>query len=154
MPSTHSSLLLHFVFSTKDRFPFITGEWRGALHEYLGGCLRTLGAVSLRVGGTSDHIHMLVGAKPIHTPADLVREVKKASTTWIHQTHAPKFAWQEGYGAFSYSRSHLPQVVRYIQDQEQHHHKQTFLDEYKSLLQAFQIEYDERYIRLGVRLSF
>lgn len=146
MPSTHSSLQYHIVFSTKERYPYVAKEWRGQLHQYMGGCVRTLGGVSLRVGGTEDHVHLLLGAKPAHAPADLVREIKKATTGWVHASFDRKFAWQEGYGAFTVSRSIVDSVARYIDTQEEHHRKRTFQEEYLAFLEELGVEYDPKYL--------
>ena len=146
MGSTFFSLHYHVVFSTKDRVPSIVREWRERLHEYIGGALRTMDAVSLGVGGVEDHVHVLVGAKPKHAPADLVREIKKASSTWVRDHFARSFTWQEGYGIFSVSRANIDAVRRYIASQEDHHRKRTFQEEYLAFLEELAIEYDPRYL--------
>jgi len=146
MPSTHNSLQYHIVFSTRDRYPHIARDWRDDLHSYLGGCVRALGAVSLRVGGVADHVHLLVGTKPTHAPADVVREIKKASTAWVREKFDRKFSWQEGYGAFTVSRSLIDAVARYIDNQEEHHKKRSFQDEYIAFLQELEIEFDSNYL--------
>lgn len=95
----------------------------------------------------SDHIHIFIGMRPTQSISSLVQNVKTETSKWIkEQKFSVNFAWQEGYGAFSYSRSHVPNVIRYIQNQEQHHKKETFLEEYQKLLKAFEIEYDKQYI--------
>ena len=102
----------------------------------------------LQLNSMPDHIHILIGLHPEQAISSIIQNVKSESSKWINNQKltAGKFAWQDGYGAFSYSKSHLPKAIRYIQQQEQHHRKQTFLQEYKSFLEAFGIEYDERYI--------
>lgn len=125
----------------------IANDWRPALHAYLGGCIRGLNAVPLEVGGVDDHVHFLAGMRPTECIADLIREVKKASTRWIRgETAVKRFAWQEGYGAFTVSRSHLDDLVQYIRSQEEHHRKRSFQEEYVALLKRHGIEYDERYL--------
>ena len=99
VPSTHVSLHYHVIFSTKSRFPMIDAEWRPRLHEYLGGSVRGLGGVPLRVGGVADHVHLLIGLKAVHAPADIVREVKKASTSWVRESVDRKFGGLSGRGA-------------------------------------------------------
>jgi REP element-mobilizing transposase RayT len=146
MPSTHISLRYHIIFSTKGRFPFIANGWRARLHEYLGGCIRTFGGVPLQVGGVADHVHLLVGLKAIHAPADLVREVKKSSTSWVRESFAAKFQWQEGYGAFTVSPRDVDSTVAYILGQEEHHRTKTFQEEYVELLVELGVEYDPRYL--------
>jgi putative transposase len=147
MPSTHSSLHIHVVFSTKDRFPFIGARWRPDLHGFLGGCLKQLDAFPQEIGGVADHVHLLIGIKPVHAIADLVRETKRVSSEWVKdEQRVRKFAWQEGYGAFSVSKSAVPSVRKYIREQEQHHHKRTFQEEYREFLEKHGIEYDEQYL--------
>jgi REP element-mobilizing transposase RayT len=147
MPSTHLSLHYHLVFSTKGRRLFIVPHWRPQLHAYLGGIVRSLGGVPLAVGGTADHVHLLVGLRATHRLADILREVKAGSSEWVHrEMGAREFGWQEGYGAFTVSRSHLIEVSRYIADQEEHHRTLTFQEEYLALLAQHGVEYDERYL--------
>ena len=147
MPSTHSSLHIHVVFSTKDRLPLIHTEWKCDLHAFLGGCLKRLDAFPQEIGGVADHVHLLIGIKPAHAIADLVREAKRAASEWVRETRrVPKFAWQEGYGAFSVSRSAVPSVRKYIQEQEKNHRRRTFQEEYLEFLEKNGIEYDERYL--------
>ncbi|HVT02231.1 MAG TPA: IS200/IS605 family transposase [Thermoanaerobaculia bacterium] len=147
MPTTHTSLEHHFVFSTKDRFPFLGPAIRDRVHEYLGGCLRTEGAAPLTIGGVEDHVHILAGLRPTHAVASVMREVKRVSSKWMHEEMGvPRFAWQEGYGAFAVSRSNVTAVAKYIETQEEHHRKRTFQDEYKRLLARHGIEFDVRYL--------
>ena len=146
MPSTHVSLHYHVVFSTKNRIPYIETAWRPRLHEYLGGCVRGLRGVPLQVGGVADHVHLLVGLKATHALADIVREVKKASNSWVQESLDGKFQWQEGYGAFTVSRHDLSEVSDYITSQEEHHRQRTFQEEYLAYLEEQGIEYDPRYL--------
>ena len=147
MASTHTSLLYHLVFATKYREPLIAPQWRSRLHEYLGGVTRGLDGTPQGIGGVSDHVHLLVGLKPTHCVSDFMRELKKASSMWVVETiRLPSFRWQEGYGAFTVSASARAQVREYIDQQEDHHRKRTFRDEYLVLLQKSGIEYDERYL--------
>ncbi|MBX7246229.1 MAG: IS200/IS605 family transposase [Candidatus Sumerlaeaceae bacterium] len=146
MGSTFYSLHYHIVFSTKDRRPFIRTQWRSRLHEYLGGSLRGLGAVPEAVGGVDDHVHLLASLKTTDAPADLVRELKKASSLWAATNHEQKFSWQEGYAIFSTSWSHLPAVRRYIADQEAHHRKVPFADELRRLLEKNGVKFEEKYL--------
>jgi len=106
MPSTHTSLHIHIVFSTKGRVPLIDAAWRSDLHAYIGGCLKRLDAFPQEIGGVADHVHLLIGIKPVHTIAELVKETKRISTEWVRDSkRINRFAWQEGYGAFSVSKS-------------------------------------------------
>ena len=135
MPSTFLSLHYHVVFSTKQREPLLRAEWRPRLHEYLGGTVRGLGARNEMVGGTADHIHLLFELKATHTLADFMRELKKASSIWVHdEIPLRTFAWQEGYAALTVSASGLEEVHRYIENQEEHHRERSFRDELKIML--------------------
>jgi putative transposase len=147
MPSTHLSLHYHLIFSTKNRHPFIKESWRGRLHAFLGGAVRSLEGVPEAVGGTGDHIHLLVGLRANHTLADVLRDIKSASSHWVHDTIGVRdFAWQDGYGAFTVSASLIEKVKIYIAHQEEHHRKRTFQEEYVEFLNQSGVEYDERYL--------
>jgi putative transposase len=147
MPSTHLSLHYHVVFSTKDRHSWIESGWREDLHRYLGGCVKTLEGVPIEIGGVSDHVHMLLGLRAAHCLADVMREIKTASSRWIHEElRVSRFGWQEGYGAFTVSRSNVQAVRQYIATQEEHHKKRRFQDEYLELLQKHEIEFGERFL--------
>jgi putative transposase len=146
MGSTYISLHVHIVFSTKDRRPLIASTWRACLHEYLGGTVRGLDGVAETVGGVEDHVHILASLKATHRPADFLRELKKASSVWSAENHEPAFAWQEGYGAFSVSPTQRDIVRRYIENQEEHHRKISYVDELKRLLERNGVEYDPKYL--------
>jgi REP element-mobilizing transposase RayT len=146
MPSTHVSLSYHLVFSTKYRQPLIAPEWRDTLYDYFGGCLRTAGGTCLEIGGRSDHVHCLAGLRATHSVADVLRDLKRATSTWVRDVLHLKFAWQEGYAAFTVSPHDCKGLVRYIRDQEEHHRVRTFQEEYVALLQEHGIEFDERYL--------
>jgi putative transposase len=147
MPSTHISFHCHIVFSTKDRIPLIKGDWRDRLHAYLGGIAKGLGATPLAIGGTEDHVHLLIGMKSSHRLDYLLRNVKADSSEWIHREIGKRiFQWQKGYGAFSVSPSNVERVRRYVLTQEEHHRRITFQTEYVKLLEASGLEYDERYL--------
>jgi REP-associated tyrosine transposase len=147
MASTYVSLHYHLVFSSKNREPFITPDWRPRLHEYLGGTVAGLGGVPEAVGGVADHVHLLVGLRATHCVADVLRELKKASSVWVHeQLGVGRFAWQEGYAAFTVSAPAREGVRRYIANQEKHHTRRPFIDELIELLQKAAIEYDPAYL--------
>lgn len=147
MPSTYLSLHYHLVFSTKHRAPLIRDEWCERLHGYLGGTVDGLGGYPQQIGGVADHVHLLVGLKATHTLADFLRELKKASSTWVHdQIGSREFAWQEGYSAFTVSPTARESVKRYIANQAEHHRRIGFRDELMRLLQQAEIEYDPRYL--------
>jgi putative transposase len=145
MPSTYHSLSYHIVFSTKHRATTIALPWRGRLNEYLGGTIRGLEGVSLGVGGVADHIHLLASLKPTHCLADVVREIKKASSVWVHQEIGVReFAWQDGYAAFTVSPTSRNAIQKYIAMQEEHHRKRSFRDELIAMLKRAGVEYDPR----------
>ncbi|HYM59933.1 MAG TPA: IS200/IS605 family transposase [Thermoanaerobaculia bacterium] len=147
MPSTHTSLLYHLVFSTKNREPWFDSEWRQRVHAYLGGCIRTAGGVAKEVGGTADHVHLLVSLGPTHRICDVLRDIKQESSEWLHkEMRRTAFAWQEGYGAFSVSASGSSRVQTYIRNQESHHRRSSFQQEYRTLLERHGVAFDERYL--------
>lgn len=147
MPSTHLSLHHHLIYSTKNRLPLIAESWRDRLHAYLGGAVRTVGGVPEAVGGTSDHVHLLVGLRATHNLADVVREIKVSSSRWIHETIVARdFSWQDGYGAFTVSASNVAAVKSYIAQQEEYHRRKTFQEEYVGFLKRSGVEYDERFL--------
>lgn len=147
MPSTFLALHYHLVLSTKDRLPVIDANWRGKLHEYLGGTVHGLGGITQGVGGVDDHVHLLVGLKSTHCLADFMRELKKASSIWVQDEIGERtFAWQEGYGAFTVSATARPQVRNYIANQAEHHRVKTFREELAEFLEAAGVEYEDRYL--------
>jgi putative transposase len=147
MPSTHLSLHYHLVFSTKDRIPMITKDWRNYLHAYLGGITRKLRGVPLAIGGIQDHVHLLIGPRATHRLDYVLRDLKSGASLWAHETVGKRsFDWQPGYGGVTVSPSELERVKRYILDQEQHHKGQSFQEEYIEFLRLSGIEYDERYL--------
>jgi len=143
---SYLSLHYHLIFATKFREPTIASEWRSRLHEYLGGTIHGLGAFSHGVGGVADRVHLLVSLKSTHTLADVLRELKKAASEWIHeQISVPDFAWQVGYAAFTVSPTARPGVKTYIARQEEHHRNQTSREELEELLRIAEVEYDPQY---------
>ena len=147
MGSTFYSLHYHIVFSTKERRKLIHAAWRPQFHAYLGGTLRGLDVVAETVGGVDDHVHLLVSAKTTTSIADLVRELKKASSAWATENHEPLFAWQEGYSVFSVSWKHVPLVRDYIDTQERHHEGNSFVDELQRLLEKNGVKYDPAWLQ-------
>jgi putative transposase len=147
MPSTYSSLHYHLVFSTKDRLPMITSDWRDNLHAYLGGITRNLKGVPVAIGGVEDHVHMLIGLRPTHRLDYALRDIKSGSSDWAHETVGKsKFSWQPGYAAVTVSPSQIERVKQYILNQEKHHRRRSFQEEYLELLKLSGIEYDDRYV--------
>jgi putative transposase len=148
MANTYTQLHIQFVFAVKYRAALIQKEWKPQLHSYFTALVESNSHKMLQVNSMPDHVHMLVGMRPAESIAALVQHIKTASSKWVKEKKlcAAPFAWQGGYGAFSYSKSHVQDVVRYIQNQEAHHKKQTFLDEYRQFLKVFEIQFDEQYI--------
>ncbi len=146
MPSTYLSLHYHLVFGTKDRRPLIRPAWQPRLHEYLGGTVRGLGGIPQGVGGMADHVHLLIGLKATHCLADVLREVKKASSVWVHdELGEPAFAWQEGYAAFTVSATARTSVANYIARQAEHHRQKTFREELLGMLERAEVTFDLQY---------
>jgi putative transposase len=147
MSNTYTQIHLQFVFAVKYRSALIHPSWKERLHQYITGIFQHNNHKMLCINSMPDHIHIFVGFRPHQSISSVIQNVKSETTRWIKlQGFSPSFAWQEGYGAFSYSKSHVPDVIRYILNQEEHHKKQTFLDEYRSFLKAFAVEFDEQYI--------
>ena len=149
MAQSLSRLWTHLIFSTKNRFPFLSEKTiRTDMHRYLATMLREQTCETLIVNGVEDHVHALFALSRTHAIADVVKEIKRTSSGWV-KTLSPKLAkfhWQGGYGAFSVSQSNLADVIRYIENQEEHHKRVTFRDEYREFLKAYGIAYDERYV--------
>jgi len=147
MPQSLSKVLVHLIFSTKHREPLIAPEIRPRLHAYMVAILHNLESPSLQTGGVADHVHILFVLARTITQAEIVEEVKKSSSKWMKADGGvAAFSWQAGYGAFSIGESQADTVIRYIQEQEQHHHKMTFQDEFRRFLQRYRITYDEQYV--------
>ncbi len=147
MAHTFASLYTHIIFSTKDRLPFLTAELTPDLLAYMGGILRKLDGKLIEANARPDHIHCLLSLPPALAVADAMRVHKTNSSAWVHVTRRrAAFAWQTGYGAFSVSQSNVPTVVKYIRNQDQHHRRVTFQEEFIAFLKRHGIAYDERYI--------
>jgi putative transposase len=148
MPQSLSSVLIHLVFSTRNREPFITPAIESELHPYIAKIMRELKSPSLTIDGTSDHVHILFSLARVITIADLVEEVKTNSSKWIKTKGRGfrNFHWQKGYGAFSIGQSSVTSLKRYIRGQKHHHRRVTFQDEYRKFVAAYGIDYDERYV--------
>lgn len=147
MPSTHTSLHYHLVWSTKDRRPNIVADCMPRLHAWMGGNVRMQNGVALCVGGVADHVHVLVGLHATHCLADVVRVLKGESSQWVHRDlGVADFEWQEGYGAFTVSPNQIEKVRYYVEHQAEHHRTKTFQEEYVELLKLAGADYDERYL--------
>jgi len=149
MPQSLSQIYLHLIFSTKNRLPFLRPlDLRREMQAYLAGVCRNQDCPPLIVGGVEDHVHVLCNLGRQMPVADLIRELKRDSSKWMktHGREYAEFQWQNGYGAFSVSPSHVPALQQYIKDQEEHHRQETFQDEFRRLLKKYGVAYDERYV--------
>jgi REP element-mobilizing transposase RayT len=147
MAHTFASLYTHIIFSTKDRLPLLTAEFRPDLLAYTGGIIRKLDGKVIEANARPDHVHFLLSLPPALAVADALRVLKTNSSGWVHETRRrAAFAWQTGYGAFSVSQSNVSAVVKYIRNQDQHHRRVTFQEEFIAFLKRHGIAYDKRYI--------
>ena len=147
MANTYTQIHIQCVFAVKFRQSLIRLEWKERLQKYITGIVQNNGHKMIAVN-SMPHVHIFFGFRPNQSLSDLMRMVKGESSEWINQQkfNSSVFRWQEGYGAFSYARSQVKVVAEYVENQENHHRKKTFLDEYKDFLERFEVEYDERYI--------
>ena len=148
MANTYTQIYIHYVFAVQNRLGLIQNRWRDELYKYMTGIITNKGHKLLQIGGMPDHIHALVSMSPKQSPSDLMADVKRSSSLWINENRLVmgKFSWQEGFGAFSYGKSQISDIAGYIENQEKHHQKRTFMEEYFEFLKLFEIEYDERYV--------
>ena len=148
MAGTFSQLYIHIVFAVKGRENLIGNTWKDELHKYIAGIIIGKNQKPIIINGMPDHIHCFIGLKPSIAISDLVRDIKNNSSKFINDKKLVrgKFSWQEGYGAFSYSHSHIQNVYNYILNQEDHHKRKTFKEEYLELLKKFKIDYNENYL--------
>jgi len=147
MPGTFSSIVIHAVFSTKNRLPLLTASTRGILFPYVGGIVNRVGGSVITMGGMPDHIHLLARLPTGLSVADAVRAVKANSSKWTNEKVSnSKFGWQRGYGAFSVSHSDVPRVIDYIRNQERHHRTRSFEEELEILLTRHGIDFERRYL--------
>ena len=148
MANTYSQIYIQTVFAVDGRLSLIRQEFKEELYKYMTGIVRNNGHKLIAINGMSDHVHILVGLKPAMALADLVRDIKADSSDFINRKKwvRGRFCWQEGYGAFSYGHSQLGTIIRYIQNQEQHHRRRTFKDEYLTWLRKFEVSFEEKYI--------
>ena len=148
MAGTFSQIYIQVVFAVKNKNSLIEKSWKEELYKYITGIVQNKGQKMLAINGTSDHIHFLIGMKPTCALSDLIREIKKSSNAFVKEKQYSKYAfqWQEGYGAFSYSHSSLENVIRYIDNQEEHHRKRSFKEEYHDFLIKYNIEFKEEFL--------
>jgi putative transposase len=148
MANTYTQMYLQFVFAVQDRGSLIQSDWKDELYKYITGIIQNNKHKLIAINGIPNHLHVFVGYKPHQLIPDLLQDIKGSSSGWINRRNLVKgkFKWQEGYGSFSYSHSHIDNVVKYIMNQEQHHKKRTFGEEYTELLKKFNVVYDEKYL--------
>jgi len=148
MANTFSQIYIQTVFAIENRQSLITPAFKEDLYKYITGIVRNQGQKLIAINGVEDHVHLLIGLKPVMALADLVRDIKSDSTIYVNEKRFVKgrFNWQEGYGAFSYGHSQLNRIIRYIQNQEAHHKKRSFKSEYMTLLRKFDIAFEEKYV--------
>ena len=148
MPNTYTQLYIHFVFAVKYRQATIQEEWEGRLQKYITGVVQNNGHKLLAINTMPDHLHLFIGLNPKQSISELMRQVKGDSSEFVNKEKFTKrkFYWQDGYGAFSNSRSQIDGVVKYILNQKEHHSTKTFSEEYLEILKDYAVEYDEKYI--------
>ncbi|NOT50803.1 MAG: IS200/IS605 family transposase [Chitinophagaceae bacterium] len=152
MPNTYTQIHIQCIFAVKYRHAQITRAWKNRLHQYITAIVQNHDHKLIIINTMPDHLHMLFGMRPTQSLSDLMRMVKGDSSEWINeQKLTPKpFRWQEGYGAFSYEKKKISIVANYIENQELHHTKKCFLDEYREFLDEFEVDYNERYLFTGL----
>jgi REP element-mobilizing transposase RayT len=148
MANTYTQLYIQFVFPVQNRFSLIQPDWKDELYKYITGIVQRNGHKLITINGIPDHIHIFVGYKPHQLIPELLQDIKGDSSRWINKRGLVRqhFQWQAGYGAFSYSHGHIDRVYKYIQNQEQHHRRKSFIQEYQELLDRYQIDFESRYI--------
>jgi len=153
MANTYTQIYLHIVFAVQNRISLINPEWKDELYKYITGIVKKNGHKLIAINGMPNHLHIAVGYKPQQLIPDLLQDIKGDSSKWINEKKfvKGKFSWQAGYGAFSFSHSQIDAVVKYILNQEQHHRKKSFREEYLDLLKKYKIVFDEKYILEDVK---
>ncbi|MCP4274533.1 MAG: IS200/IS605 family transposase [Gammaproteobacteria bacterium] len=148
MANTYTQIHIQTVFAVRNRQCLINKNWEDDLYKYITGIIQNNDHKLLQINGMPDHIHIFFGMRPKQSLSDLMKKVKEDSSKWINKKGFldDRFSWQAGYGGFSYAKSEVPQVIRYIQKQKEHHKKKTFPEEYLNFLKSFDIDYDERYL--------
>jgi len=148
MANTYTQIHIHAIFAVQNRLSLIDKKWKNELYKYITGIVQTKNHKLLSINGMPDHVHMLFGMRPIQSLSDLMQDIKGSSSKWINEKGFinGKFSWQEGYGAFAYSKNDINKIIRYIERQEEHHTKKSFTEEYLKVLKDLEIEYQEQYI--------
>ena len=146
MPQSLVKILIHVVFSTKNRIDLITPALETGLYSYIHGIIENNNSKLILANGTANHIHLLISLGKMIEVSKLIGNIKRGSSVWMKDHGVQKFYWQEGYGAFSIGQSQIQAVIKYIEAQKEHHRKSDFQDEFRGLLQKYQVEFDERYV--------
>ena len=148
MANTYTQIHIHSIFAVQNRQSLIQSSWETELYKYITGIVQNHGHKLLQINGMPDHIHLLIGMRPVQSLSELTQQIKQDSSKWINKQRlvAGRFSWQEGFGAFSHSKSQVQTVITYIQNQKNHHKKKNFREEYIELLEKWEVDYDERYI--------
>jgi REP element-mobilizing transposase RayT len=148
MADTYTQIYIQFVFAVQNRTSLIHPEWEDELYKYITGIVQNKSHKMIAINGMPDHLHMLVGFRPVDHISEFIKVVKGESSKWISEKGFVnrRFNWQEGYGAFSYSSSQIDRVYHYVMNQKKHHQTRTFLEEYRAFLKKFDVDYNERYI--------
>ena len=148
MANTYTQIYIHIIFAVKYRDALISSSWKERLHKYITGIIQNQGHKLITINTMPNHAHIFVGMKPDAALSDLVRDVKRDSTNFVNNeiNRKGKFGWQEGFGAFSYSQSQIDSVAKYILNQEEHHCRKTFREEYETMLKDYAVEFNERYV--------
>ena len=156
MANTYTQIHIQAVFTVQNRGCTISNSWKDELYKYITGIVQNNGHKLLAINGMPDHIHILFGMRPSQSISDLMQDVKGGSSKWINGKKfvRGKFAWQEGYGAFSYSKAELPGIINYIREQQSHHSKKPFIEEYIELLKEFEIDYNDCYVFKPVAIDY
>ncbi len=148
MANTYTQLYVHYVFAVQNRLNLISKNWQADLYKYMSGIVEKQGHKMYIINGMPDHVHILISMDPRQAPSDLMYHIKRSSSLWINENKLSmgKFSWQEGFGAFSLGKPQLSSLIKYIENQQEHHKKSTFREEYLQFLKEYEVEYDERYI--------
>lgn len=148
MANTFTQIHIHFIFAVKFRQGLVQPLWRERLYQYITAIVNNNGHKMLIINGMPDHVHFVLGLRPDQSISDFIKDVKSNSSKWINEKKftREKFAWQEGYGAFTYSKSQLPALIKYVENQEEHHRKKTFQEEYLKILEERKVEYNPKYL--------
>ena len=153
MANTYTQIHFQVVFAVQNRQSLISKKWEDELYKYITGIIQNYNHKVLQINGMPNHIHILFGMRPTQSLSDLMKKIKGNSSKWINEKEflREKFSWQAGYGGFTYSKSQLPNVIRYIKNQKEHHKNISFLEEYLKFLKDYEVEYDERYLLKDIK---